>query len=93
MVDPHASGVLDSDTIVVEHTGDLQVTDDNVGSADDGDTVGANSSARGSSPDRLVGSDTETCWEVESTLNDDIVGSITLVQISMAESSCHRGSW
>ena len=82
MINPHTSGVLDGDTVVIKDSSKLQVANNNVGGVNDGDSVATDGSSGGSSPNGLVRANTETSWEIKSTLNDDVTSSITLHRIS-----------
>jgi hypothetical protein len=78
VINPDASGVLNSYAIVVENTSKSQVLDNYICCVDDSDTIPCNGSIA-PTDERLIGTNSESCWEAEFTFNDNVqpVGSLS----------------
>jgi hypothetical protein len=81
MVNPHTSGVLNRDAIVVENTSDSHVLENNIVSVDHRYTISSNSRVA-SNDDRLVRANSKTRWKIEFAFNDDVEFVETLQYVS-----------
>lgn len=65
VVNPDTCCVLDSDAIIVENPGDVQVSENNIVLMSNCDAIGTNVSSTLMTDERLVGSNLETSRKVE----------------------------